>query len=729
MSDKNSVPSKYLSIPISKLLFEGDEAKLIRRIEKLREDIGTPSGGAATIGDLMAVNPADFGKIRGVGDTYGKLLFALQSKLPARLDLLESTYIKIIKHGSEAQMREYALMDVMPNVPSKLSRIFLNFSKLSVEQKKLLRKIEKFFGRNDVQLILTIDRSELVRQGGFGIPTLRLLDDLREILSTDLMRFVAGEDSFDFFQKSYFVIAEYFEIELAQIDQLLLDDIEDFLFELSASDRDLIISRWGFHCQALVLEEIAVRLDVSRERVRQKEQGIISELRSCMRIHPAVVRENILKNYAVDLVKLFPSLSCCFSNERDFYSCIEAVCNVENGSIYNDQRPQVSSTLLDDYFATNLVPVQHALLVVELESNYGYSAAQSINVIQELKKLGKLKLEGNEVYPSNLGKVEAVAQIMLSHPNGLPWKDIARITNRSQICGAQVSEERQNASYLGESEYLYLSNRGVYRHRKFLDLIDVNVQNVMEEMFEFLTQNSAQDLNLVDFYHRAKPIIKKIDYYDLREIIRSQGEGYGFFFNGKSNVDGVGMIKDFSPSNQRDLIRNLLTKSTGAMTKAEIAERLRSKSIRHANFYLGQMIEDGEVIRIDNMMYTTPENGFRNVDTHGILMHMGRILSSSDKIIEIDIFRKHINAAMNLSYTKYFYSAVGTMSAGEFSWKKRHNLFSTREIQYGSLTTALTIICDPSLSNLENSEKIRKEFLITDDSLAIAIQNWRASLK
>lgn len=729
MIDFGGIYEKYLTIPISDVLWEGDYAKLIRRIDRLAENADITSLKVATVRDLMTLSPIDFANIKGVGMKYGQLLRALQSMLPERVDLLESAYANQNQKHSNGLVREYALKNAAPNIPSKLSNVYLNFSELSFEQKKFLRKINKAFGRIDLQFLLMMERSTLAGEGGFGTPTLNLFDDLLRLVTTALMRFVTGDSEFDNLSKTYFIIGEYFDVDLASIDKLLLDDIEEFLFELSDAERELIMSRWGFQCQSLVLEEIAIRLKITRERVRQKEQMIISELRSSIRIHPYVIKENILKNSNIDLITLLPSLSACFFVERDFYSCIEAICDAEEGTIYSIQRPEVSSTLLDEYFSTNFVPVEQELLEAELISNFGYSLQQSANVIQELEKIGKLRVSDGKIYPANLGKIEAIAQIMLSHPNGLPWKDIARITNRSQICGTVINEERGVASYLGDSEYLYLSNRGVYKHRKFLDLSDLDVPNIMKDVSEFFTIQKIESMNLVDFYYKAKPSIKCIDYFDLREIMRSQGEEYGFFFNGKSNVDGVGLIKNFSPSNQRDLILALLNRANGAMTKAEIAERLRSKSIRHANFYLGQMIDDGEVIRIDNMMYTTPEKGLRGVDTDGILIHMKNILSNSDKIVEIDTFRKHINAAMNLSYTKYFYSAVGMANAARFSWKKRHNLFSTSEIPYNSLAAAFVSICDLSLSNLKNFERIRNEFLITDESITIAIQNWRASFK
>ena len=729
MIDFGGICEKYLSIQISDVLWEGDYAKLIRRIDRLAENADITSLKVATVRDLMTLNPITFANIKGVGIKYGQLLRSLQSKLPERVDLLDSAYANQSKKHSAGLVRQYAVKNSAPNIPSKLSNVYVNFSKLSFEQKKFLRKINKAFGRIDVQFLLMMERSALASEGGFGTPTLNLFDDFLRLVTTELLQFITGDIKFDNLSKNYFIIEEYFDVDLPNFDKLLLDDIEEFLFDLSDSDRDLIMSRWGFHCQSLVLEEIAIRLNITRERVRQKEKNIIYELRSSIRVHPYVIKDNILNYSKIDLTTLLPSLSACFFVERDFYSCIEAICDVEEGTIYSVQRPEVSSTLLDEYFSTNLVPVEKELLEAELASNFGYSLPQSTNVIQELEKIGKLRVSDGKIYPINLGKIEAISQIMLNHPNGLPWKDIARITNRSKICGTFINEERGIGSYLGDSEYLYLSNRGVYKHRKFLDLSSINVANLMNDVSEFLTIQNIESMNLVDFYYKAKPSVKCIDYYELREIMRSEGEAYGFFFNGKSNVDGIGLIKNFSSSNQRDLILALLNGENGAMTKAEIAGRLRSKSIRHANFYLSKMIDNGEVIRIDNMMYTTPEKGLRDVDTEGILSHMKNILSNSDKIVEIDTFRKNINSAMNLSYTKYFYSAVGMINAARFSWKKRHNLFSTSEIPYNSLAAAFVSICDLSLSNLKNCERIRNEFLITDESVAIAIQNWRASFK
>jgi hypothetical protein len=64
----------------------------------------------------------------------------------------------------------------------------------------------------------------------------------------------------------------------------------------------------------------------------------------------------------------------------------------------------------------------------------------------------------------------------------------------------------------------------------------------------------------------------------------------------------------------------VLNESKVAMTKQEIAERLRSKSKGHAAFYINNLMEEGKVVRVDQMVYTTAEKAFCNMDTKAIML-------------------------------------------------------------------------------------------------------------
>lgn len=117
-------------------------------------------------------------------------------------------------------------------------------------------------------------------------------------------------------------------------------------------------------------------------------------------------------------------------------------------------------------------------------------------------------------------------------------------------------------------------------------------------------------------------------------MLRRRGEEYGLYFDGKSNVESVSLEPDVKRITQTDVIIKVLNESKVAMTKQEIAERLRSKSLGHAGFYLNNLIEEGKVVRVDQMVYTTTEKAFSNIETKAIMQVIKDIMSVSNIIVE-----------------------------------------------------------------------------------------------
>jgi hypothetical protein len=130
----------------------------------------------------------------------------------------------------------------------------------------------------------------------------------------------------------------------------------------------------------------------------------------------------------------------------------------------------------------------------------------------------------------------------------------------------------------------------------------------------------------------------------------------------------------------------VLNESKVALTKQEIAERLRSKSTNHATFLLSNLMEEGKVVRVDKMVYTTPEKAFNNMDTKAIMQVIQDIIgSASNIIVEADVFREYINMELNLSYSKYIYMALVKTQLKELGWHRNNTLFSKKPIPYKNL--------------------------------------------
>ncbi|MFK5949091.1 MAG: hypothetical protein QM500_10040, partial [Methylococcales bacterium] len=104
------------------------------------------------------------------------------------------------------------------------------------------------------------------------------------------------------------------------------------------------------------------------------------------------------------------------------------------------------------------------------------------------------------------------------------------------------------------------------------------------------------------------------------------------------------------------------------MTKPQIAERLCSKSLNHAGYYLNELMEKNKVVQIDNLMYSTPEKAFKDINSDEILSIIKKLMHSTNKIVKADVFRKFVNRELNLSYSKYFYAALVGLNLKELSW-------------------------------------------------------------
>ena len=648
----------------------------------------------------------------GIGSAYVNILKKLKSNLPTIAENYKDT------------LNVHLDPDTTPDIPYDLSYCFLNRSLLSEELKKVVGKLEKSYKKIDINTILTITSENLTQIGGFGKKNIINFYNLENLISQELRNISDGSVKLDYHNKCLLVYSKYFDISLNDIDQLLLDDIEIYLFSLDEQSQDIAQSRWGFHHKLESLVEIGSRYKITRGRISQIELNINRNISHYIRIHPKVLSQNIRENLTSDLNNLLPHLRSCFETNHLFYTFLEILCLEKKDSILNIQEPIVKPKLLDLYFTENSSPVSHEEVITELTSNFGYNKALAASIIRILENKSRLKITNEDIFPINLGQKEAVAHALLAHPNGLPWKDVTRIVNKAGYCKVRISEERFLNNVFADSDFVYQCDRGAYKHIKYLDIANIDIPHIVNEIIEYFKANKQKSIHLNDFYHQAGKYTRSVDYYDVRHIVRDFGSEYGLYFNGKSGVDSIGLTPNFVRVTQSKLIVELMKKSKDGLTRAEIANRLRSKSLAHAAFYLDKMLKAGEVVRVDYMIYTTPEKAFKNVDTDTILGLMEDILIGDDRPIEVDIFRQVLNRELNLSYSKYFYLALAHHNLNVFGWQQAFNLVSRHEIPYSSLTDAASILCSTKLSISQNIEKLQKNILITKQVAKRSIYHW-----
>ncbi|EGE4066363.1 RNA polymerase subunit sigma-70, partial [Escherichia coli] len=309
---------------------------------------------------------------------------------------------------------------------------------------------------------------------------------------------------------------------------------------------------------------------------------------------------------------------------------------------------------------------------------------------------------------------------------GLPWLDIAKLINGNNYSRSPVYEDRLDHEAFNQPEYIYLSGKGTYKHTCFIDVDAALIDDIFLEMMEYAEKNSRPVFHLNEFYQASRNL-KKHDYYVIRHFVKHFGEDYGFYFDGKSQTDSIGLEKGFKNITQKDVIVEAMNNSDKPLTKPEIANLLKSKSLAHASFYLDDLIERGSVVQVDHMLYTTPACAYKNIviddyvaALHALLLHFG-------KPVEPSIFKAQLNMQFERSYSKYFYASLARLNAKAQGWHRKHSLYSATEIPFSNISSAMDMLCDSGAPLQQNIDALQANIAITRETAAIAIRNWRTA--
>lgn len=703
--DNNAVVdiSEYYRTPLAHLVLPDKYNKLIKRIKNASEN----NLAVETVEDIVSLDPNDFAEYKGVGKLYVEMLIEFKKEyLPSFLIATE---------------QEQEVEEPKPQIELSKEQLEtpLNQLALSAQYQRLIKRISNTIGNiNTVQNIISIDPVSFSQLPAVGKSYVSSLIELKKLLPFLLQEKI----------KKSALFSNNYSIEFSEIDTALIEDVEIYLWTLDERKMDVALSRWGFNKQHETLEEVGNRYGLTRERIRQFEKTINANLALSLRIQPNVLWANIREKMTEDLTILLPNLAKCFAEDKLFYEFIELCCQVESGSIHKIVFVKINSKIIKQLFCKNQSPIEQDIIINELMSNYGYSKAAAVNGIKQLAKLNKIEINEQGIYPRGLGKEEAVAHVLTFHPAGLPWKDIARIVNRKGYSSTPFDEVRQTGGRFSESEYIYLCDKGTYRNLIFLDIEQFDIPKIMQHLLNYFEQHKLNALHLHDYYYQTKGMRSEIEYFTLRHIVREHGEEYGLYFNGKSNADGVTLNPDLKAITQSDVIIKVLNESKVAMTNQEIAERLRSKSSNHASFLLNHLIEEGRVVRVDKMVYTTPEKAFKNIDTEAVMRVIRDIMNTSSVIVEADVFREYVNLELNLSYSKYIYAALVRTKINELGWYRNGTLFSKDVIPYKSLADLCRQLCNSELSNDQNTKILQQAVWLTHAVEAEAIKWWKWQL-
>lgn len=701
---KNTKDLPSPSTLVSQVFFNNEFDMLITKIKRSGVYV-------RTLCDILSLTDSQVAKLNGVGVKYIKLW-----KILKKIYNYFEEDINLLDFQNEANIS-------LDNVD--LSNFFLIHATLTHDEVKALEKFGKEILNYTLKDILDFSGHKFAKISGIGSKFIDTMTSIKIKLKKELENIVLNESYLYGFESNLVAPINIGDnlISLEKLSELILFDIESFLDKQNSMMQDIFQKRWGFSDVKQTLEEIGQKYNISRERVRQLEKKCNESLLKSLRVNSNNACKIIDGNINFNLSENMIVISECFYDEKFFFEFLEFLCNRKD--IYDYLKPKISLDLLGDFFARNGMPSNYDEVKDYI---YDYSLINNMkididNAICVLQENNRIIIDGEKIIPKNLKKEEASACILAKHKNGLPWMDIAKLVNAAGISRTDLYLERPDHAALANPDAIYLAGKGVYKHVRFMRLEDIDLDLVFDELLRIFVDSDRKVMHLGEICQSSN-YLKTLDYYAVRYLVKCMGQEYGFYFDGKSQADSVGIEPNFKNLTQRDVIIQALLRNKKPMTKVEIASLLKSKSLGHASFYLDQMMNKQQIVQVDRMLYTLPELAYKDIDIMLFVNSIHAVLADEGRPVDPSVFEVKLNGVLGETYSRFFYAAIARKYAENRGWCRKQNLYSLSEIPYKNLMNAIDIICLREMSVDENYKKLQEYIAVTRDKAGVAIGQW-----
>ncbi len=640
--------------------------------------------------EFLAMSYDDFLQIRGLGKTKLVHIEVLRALFLQTSPALRAGHI----------VEEY--------VPHETDGLVISKLALPHQYKAICNLLVGHFGESvTVGDIRQLDANALKAIPMLGKKKVTLISEMIAYVDEKMLNEFSGQ-SLGEAAPSHLLFSHNEDIDLSVLQEILIQDLASFFSALSERDQFITSGRLGYLSAEKTLQEIGDTLPsgkITRERVRQLQQRIERNWHAHMRISPTTLWVNVKSNLSLLRAELFTELQSRFSSKKGFYEFLEMSCNLSSGGLTKIVYPEISPTILDDFWAINASPAELETITLYLQDRLGIEKAVAENAISHLDGK-KVELLGEMVIPINLSKPLALANTLLDYPKGLAWNILHKKVNEKAISRARLPEERIDGSISAavDNGWAYQIDRGAYRHLNFLQLTEDEIEQTLQNVREVLVEEAElgrNSLNLsIDYYQKGQS--NALDYFTVRHIVRAFGERQGIFFNGKSGTDTISIEQDFSLASQENVLVALFAASNRPLDKKFIASKIRSQSLGHAGYYLDKLLLKGTIVRVDEADYQLTEYAFAGLDVEAIIHKAAEIIESESRAIEVERIQRHINNAFDFNYNKYLYMSLLKSCAADFGfkWHFVYNLVCKTEFAYESLSD----MCRQLLSGNESYE-------------------------
>jgi len=600
-----------------------------------------------------------------------------------------------------------------------------NFGRKSlIELQKYLEKNSLNLGSYDLININVWDRERLILKNDIN----------KNEFSKKLVELTVSSSlfiDFDEFKKeqssSNKIIIEK-QLSKEELEKIIIKDIKKIIELFKERPKEIFLSRYGYLQKYETLEDLGKKFKITRERVRQIEGKIDDSIGSI----GLVDRGSLLRYFSqyefVSFHKLFPQLDKDFlsvqnNSNKDISgdrltTFIENYCGVKSNFFKTPERELVNfdkDKLLKVFEVTSSGVVKENFEEI-IKDNFGYNNFVCQSAITFMEKTNLIKIINNNIYPLDLTRSAEVANILLDYPNGLHWKKIIKIGNSSYTKN-KWSEDRLMSDHsldMVVNRNIYLSDRGTHKSLKFC--IEINRYEEILDKFIF----ELKKLNKVtEFMEKVyKLVIQdeqfiRLNFYDARAVIKIYGQEKGIFHTGRSGTNTIGLIKNISPINLKQKIKNIIYEKDEEIHYQEILSVLtKTNEDVPINQALDKLVDDLTIFRIDMGTYLKYEDAINLCNIVEIKDYLEELLSNYE-FITSGFIREKINDDLGYALSTYYYASLVKIIAKDNGWFCGSNYLSKK--QKRTMTTDEYI-----RSNYEGNLSINENFTIFSKKIGVS---------
>jgi len=517
------------------------------------------------------------------------------------------------------------------------------------------------------------------------------------------------------------------DMPIQELEKLIITDIDEILLLLNNRCGDIFRARYGYLENCKSLEEIGKKHNITRERVRQIEKKINLSLNGLGFINKVSLLKYFLKFKNLSFHKIFPQLDKNFTDtargvediSRDkLTEFIENYCGVENRFFETPERILFSfeKSRLENIFLEVGSPIKLLDFIEEIKSNYGYNEEVSKIAIDFMSKHQLIKIVDENIYPTNLRKNKEVAHILLSYPEGLHWKKVCKIGNKSFTKNKWDLRRIVGDSSLNmmSNRDIYLCERGTYKNLKFLSLVK-NKTSILKVFIKEIKKLGKIQCAMEDVFAQVKKNkeFNNLNFYEARSVIKIFGEEEGIYHAGLSGTNTIGLSKDIKPINLKQKMMAIINSHEGEISRDEINEKLiKTKEEIPTDMHLGELVDEMIIFRINPGIYLNFEDAIKLCDKKLVEKSLKEIITNY-KFLTLGFIREKLNEELGYGLSNFYYGSLIRILAKENSWYYGTNYLSKTIKKTKPTEQSIRNLYNFDLSTNENYENISKEIGIS----------------